>query len=180
MSVDQITYRILLGAIVTAAALVDFRSRKIPNWLTFPAMAVGMAWNLGSFGGAGLLFSVKGAGVGIALLLIPYMMRAMGAGDVKLMGAVGAFLGAEGVFQACIISLIFGGIYAVILVIIKGNFALFLKRYWFMLRNLLMYRQFQYIQPSPGEFPLKLCFGLAIAVGTIFTIFRPGQFPGNI
>ena len=143
-------------------------------------MAIGMAMNLIILGGEGFLFSIKGLAAGMALLLIPYMMGAMGAGDVKLMGVVGAFLGAEGVFHACIISLLFGGIYAVILIIIKGNVVLFLKRYWLMLRNLLMHRQIQYIQPSPGEFPPKLCFGLAIAVGTIFTIFRQGQFPGNI
>lgn len=180
MSADQTIYWILLGAIVTAAALVDLRSHRIPNWLTFPAMAVGLALNVITPGGEGFLFSIKGLAAGMALLLIPYMMGAMGAGDVKLMGAVGAFLGAEGVFQACIISLIFGGIYAVILIVVRGNIVLFLKRYWLMLKNFLMYRQIQYIQPSPGEFPLKLCFGLAIAVGTIFTIFRQGQFPGNI
>lgn len=180
MSVNLLTYEILLTAIVTAAALVDLHSRKIPNWLTFPTMAIGMALNGISMGGEGFLFSLKGAGVGIALLLIPYMMGAMGAGDVKLMGAVGSFLGAAGVFHACIISLLFGGIYAVILIIIRGNVVLFLKRYWLMLKNFLMYRQIQYIQPSPGEFPPKLCFGLAIAVGTIFTIFNQGQFPGTI
>ena len=170
----------LLTTIVIIAAWIDLRTRKKPNWITFLAIVVGMAMNLIVLGSEGFLFSIKGLAAGMALLLIPYMMGAMGAGDVKLMGAVGAFLGAEGVFQACIISLIFGGIYAVILIVIRGNIVLFLKRYWLMLKNFLMYRQIQYIQPTPGEFPLKLCFGLAIAVGTIFTIFRPGQFPGYI
>ena len=81
---------ILLTAL---AAFVDFRSRKIPNWLTVPAFVAGLTLRTVLFGWPGAKSALEGTGLALLVLLPLVLMRALGAGDWKLMGAVGAFLG---------------------------------------------------------------------------------------
>jgi prepilin peptidase CpaA len=80
-------------AVTFVAAIVDFRTHKIPNWLTVPAFLVGISLRTATSGWAGTKASLEGAGLALILLLPLVLMRALGAGDWKLMGAVGAFLG---------------------------------------------------------------------------------------
>jgi prepilin peptidase CpaA len=75
------------------AAAVDWRSRRIPNWLTIPGLLAGIVAHTVIAGWPGAKISLKGAGLALAVLLPFVLLRAMGAGDWKLMGAVGAFLG---------------------------------------------------------------------------------------
>jgi prepilin peptidase CpaA len=75
------------------AAIVDFRTHKIPNWLTVPALFLGITLRTVISGWTGAKASLEGAGLALVLLLPLVLMRAFGAGDWKLMGAVGAFLG---------------------------------------------------------------------------------------
>lgn len=86
---------ILVGTVVLCviAGWTDLRSRRIPNWLTLPAFAVGVALNTVAGGWTGLNLSLLGAGLGLLLLLPFVLLRALGAGDWKLAGAVGAFVG---------------------------------------------------------------------------------------
>ncbi|MGC1649886.1 MAG: A24 family peptidase [Candidatus Sulfotelmatobacter sp.] len=86
---------ILVGTVVLCviAGWTDLRSRRIPNWLTLPAFAVGVALNAVAGGGTGLRLSLLGAALGLLLLLPFVLLRALGAGDWKLAGAVGAFVG---------------------------------------------------------------------------------------
>ena len=72
------------------AGWTDLKSRRIPNWLTVPAFAVGVAANTVIGGWAGLKFSLLGALLGLGLLLPFVLVRSLGAGDWKLAGALGA------------------------------------------------------------------------------------------
>ena len=83
---------ILLAAL---AGWMDWRSRRIPNWLTVPGLFVGVAANALVWGWAGAKASLLGAGLGLLLLLPFVLIRSLGAGDWKLVGAVGAFLGPQ-------------------------------------------------------------------------------------
>src|SRR5947209_3673955 len=95
--------QVLLLALVLGAAVFDARYRRIPNWLTLAGVLIGLAMNAylygvfptkqvqGSWGG--LLFAAQGLGFGFAVYVFLYALRAMGAGDVKLMAAVGAMAG---------------------------------------------------------------------------------------
>lgn len=85
-------WAVTLIVFVAAIAWSDLRSRRIPNIIVFPAALVGLAFNLGLRGWEGLLFGLKGLGLAFVLLLIPYMVGGMKAGDVKFLMAVGAFL----------------------------------------------------------------------------------------
>src|SRR5258708_4457290 len=77
------------------AGWTDWRRRRIPNWVTVPGFFVGVAANGFVSGLAGLKTSLLGAGLGLAVLLPFVFLRSLGAGDWKLAGALGAFVGWE-------------------------------------------------------------------------------------
>ena len=110
---DFFSYILLFGLLVTAAG-IDLATQKIPNKLTFPVITIALSFHTATAGFEGLLFSLGGIVVGIALLIVPYLMGGMGAGDAKLMGAVGAIIGAKSVFFTFLFSAIAGGVYAII------------------------------------------------------------------
>lgn len=103
----------LLVAALAHAVFTDLRRRRISNRTTYPAMLVGLLAN-GAFGGwAGLSQSGLGLLAGLAIMLIPFTLGAMGAGDVKLMVAIGALKGPHFVVAAAIYASLAGGVLAV-------------------------------------------------------------------
>jgi prepilin peptidase CpaA len=87
---------VFVGAVAlytAAAAVVDFRIHRIPNYLTVPAAVLGLAFHTLAPSGMGPLMSLAGFGVGFVLLLLPWLMSGAGMGDVKLLAALGAWLG---------------------------------------------------------------------------------------
>jgi len=105
----------LLLVLLLAAAISDVRTFRIPNVLTFPGMLLGLLVSAASsttFVG-GLLNALAGLGVALLCLVPMHMLRVMGAGDVKLMAAVGAFLGFPDVLPAMIFVFLTGGTLAV-------------------------------------------------------------------
>ena len=163
---------LLLLSVLIISAIIDFRSQKIPNLLTYPVMAIALGYHFVMSGPDGLLFSAGGLAVGIAILILPYLMGGMGAGDVKLMGAVGAILGARGVFVAFLFSAIAGGIYALILLLLNRRyFRGFFARQSTTLKTFMLTKQFIPIPADENEREPKLCYGIAIALGTLLSVF---------
>lgn len=101
---------LLLGLI--SAAITDVRSSRVPNVITFPMALVGLVFHAVSDFGHGILFSVEGLGLGFFLLIGFYIYGGMGAGDVKLLAAIGAVVGPLNVFMGFIFASLFGGLYA--------------------------------------------------------------------
>lgn len=112
----------MLLAVLLAASLYDVRYRRIPNWLTVSGVALGLLINvlIGPPEG-GLLFALKGLGVAFFIYLALYAIRAMGAGDVKLMAAVGALAGVERWFGIFLVTALVGGAMALMLVTFRGR-----------------------------------------------------------
>src|SRR3989338_3422107 len=81
---------IILLLVSFLGAIYDLKARRVPNWLTLGTFILVLLYNLILFNWNGLLISLSGFFVGILLLLIPYLMGGMGAGDVKLLGTLGA------------------------------------------------------------------------------------------
>ena len=101
------------------AVCYDLRFRRIPNWLTFPAMIVGIAYHT-YFGGIPAFFlSLGGLLLGFAVFFVFYAIGGMGAGDVKLMAAIGALLGPKDVLFAALYTAIAGGVYAILLLVTR-------------------------------------------------------------
>lgn len=111
----------LLALIVAPAAIIDFRRRRVPNWLTVSGLVLGIALNTILSGTDGLWFSLKGLGLALLIYLPLYLLRGMGAGDVKLMAAVGAIVGPSNWLQIFVVTLVFGAVAAIILVLAKGR-----------------------------------------------------------
>ena len=104
-----------LLAFVGTVAVVDLRTRRIPNQLTLAGMFTGLAVNLITFGPASVVMSAGGLMAGCAVFLPLYLLGGMGAGDVKAMAAVGVFVGAKGALLAAGWILVTGAIAALLL-----------------------------------------------------------------
>jgi prepilin peptidase CpaA len=162
---------IALVMLVIAAAVIDVQSLRIPNWLTVGGMVLGLAWNtaVASASLAGLLWALGGLAVGLVVLLPFYAVRVMGAGDVKLMAAVGAFLGFPGILYAILFTFIAGGILALM-------FALAHRSAGRMAANvgqIARYVAFGAMTGVRSAVPLtagpsigKMPYGISIAIGT--------------
>lgn len=96
--------------ILTIAAYIDWKEKRVPNWLTFSAWGLGLLFNMVVGGVEGLWIGFVGSMVGLGTLVIPYALNGMGAGDVKLMAAVGAWVGAGATLEAFLWIIIFGGL----------------------------------------------------------------------
>ena len=162
-----ITLCILSG--MTMAAFWDMKTQKIPNLLTFPMMLLGLGYHGIANGVNGVCFSAAGICIGICLFLIPYLLGGMGAGDAKLMGAAGALLGAKGVILAALLAIVFGGIYAMVLLMFHHEYTRsLLRRLGTMGKTFFLTCNFILIPPAKDEKQPVLCYGVPIALGTLF------------
>lgn len=114
---------IALLSYVTTLAVADTLTQRIPNALTVPAATVGIALSIASHGMTGGLASGAGMLIGLATFLPFYLLGGFGAGDVKALAAVGAFVGPQGVLLAAICTLIVGAAGALIVLLVTGGFS---------------------------------------------------------
>src|SRR5262245_61900353 len=112
-----------------AACITDLHSRRIPNWLTFGAAAAAFAFHFADGGQAGAQQAAMGWVTGLFLFMPLFLLGGMGAGDVKLLAALGAWLGPDGAFWLAIYGSMAGGVLAV-LVALRHNYL------WTALKNL--------------------------------------------
>ena len=155
------------------ASTFDLWQRRIPNALTLPIIVGGIIYWSYLNGLDGFMHSTGGLLLGFAFLLPVYLFGGMGAGDVKLMGAVGSILGPQGVFIAFLYSAIAGGLYALLVLARSRVLKQTAGRYGFMLRGYLVTGQLTYLSPAAEEKLPPLCYGVAIAIGTILSVLRP-------
>lgn len=116
-----VTAQILLAALTLTAAAYDIRCRRIPNWLVLAGIITGFAWNIYSGSWSGLATAAKGLGLGFILYFPLYLLRARGAGDVKLLAAVGAIAGPGNCFWVFFLTAILGGIIAMFILLLRGR-----------------------------------------------------------
>ncbi|MGE3508729.1 MAG: prepilin peptidase [Vicinamibacterales bacterium] len=111
------TVSIAVVAVASLAAASDVATRRIPNWLTLGAAAVALAYHVAVGGWVGFALAAAGWLVGTALFFPFFALGGMGAGDVKLVGALGAWLGPLGAVQVAIAAALAGGLVAVIVML---------------------------------------------------------------
>ena len=106
----------------TAIAMIgDLQYLRIPNWLTYPLCLSGLLFHGWMSGVSGIVLSLEGLGLGFALLFVPFAIGAFGAGDVKLLAAIGAWIGPERVFAVVFFSLIAMFIYSLVVLARTGR-----------------------------------------------------------
>lgn len=170
---------IILGlavALALAAGWTDWRNRRIPNWLTVPGLLVGVALNALADGWPGLKASLLGAGLGLLVLLPFVFLRSLGAGDWKLAGALGAFVGWEAMANLLMGSVFVAGIMALGLVIYKRRFLQTLRNMGGLLRSMLTFHMPGAEVSLDNPESLKVPYGVALALTTL--LFGVGKMLG--
>lgn len=160
---------------IFAAAVYDIRYGRIPNWMTFPAIVAGLTYHTATAGVPGLMSSLAGTATGFSVFIVFYALGGMGAGDVKLMAAVGALLGPRETLYAALFTAIAGGIYALAHLVSKKN-RQGMERYGVMARCLFSTGRFEYI-PAPKGKIVNLKYGAAVAAGTLGAIIYRNMIP---
>lgn len=162
-----------LTAIAFGVSLVggihDLLTKKIPNWLTFSAMIFGLGFQFWLLGWSGLLDSFLGIGLGFGIFFPVYVLGYMGAGDVKLLMAIGACAGWQFCMRVAIASVLFGGIYALVEIIFRGRLVIVVRRAYFFIRSLLLPELVA--EPINLDENRKFAFGICLALAVACVIF---------
>lgn len=167
---------LMLGLLwmLTVAVITDLSARKIPNSLIVFGLVTSLVCQLVAMQGAGGLNWLAGVAVAFACFIPLYVLRGMAAGDVKLMMAVGGFLGYPLIITAVAYSFLAGGAIAICYVLIKGRFRLLIQNLYSLIFDRFVKTTSgvdvydgEVIKHSVGKLP----FALAIALGTFVTLF---------
>src|SRR5215475_2027626 len=112
VGIGQYMIWLFLAVLAVVAGFWDWRTRRIPNWLTVTGLLVGIAANTTLHGWPGAKDALLGAALGLLILLPFVLIRSLGAGDWKLVGALGAFLGPQRLIAALFAALLVAGFMA--------------------------------------------------------------------
>jgi len=155
------------------AAVIDGLKLKVPNWITYPMILSGWAYSglLSSYAGwEGFWYSLIGTAVGLGLLLPLYAIGGMGAGDVKLLAGVGAWMWGTVTFYAFAISTIVGGIIAIAMVLWKKSWGKHRDQFWMILNEIATVQDPEKLAEIAAERKPRmflLPYGIPIAIGSI-------------
>jgi prepilin peptidase CpaA len=161
----------------TLACTTDTLKCKIPNLLNACLLVAGIIISPTNLGVPGLLSSLSGLGLGLALLLLPYLMGGMGAGDVKALGALGALIGPYDILHVFIYMGLYGGVLAVVHYCYKANTKNVLREAWFSVCAAVLTRKVEYALPKkPGarRTSMRFPYSAAIALGYYSFVYWGG------
>jgi prepilin peptidase CpaA len=149
--------------VAAAAGWTDWRSRRIPNWLTMPAFFLGIAAHSIASGWPGTKESLLGAALGLGLLLPFVAIRSLGAGDWKLAGAIGAWTGPERLLTILLGTVLLAGLMALVLIIWKKRVGQTLRNLGHILASLFSFHLPGAEMSVDNPQALKIPFGVAMA-----------------
>ena len=153
-------------ALAITAGVTDWRSRRIPNWLTVPAAALGLATNIVFFGWPGAKSSLAGFALGMLLLFPFVLLHAFGYGDWKLVGASGAILGVDRLLQVFVVAAVVNALIALVLVIYEGRLGKTLGNIGRIFGALVRFRRpdpsISLDNPQTTKIPFGIAWALAI------------------
>lgn len=160
----------LVSVVLVVAAVIDGRQLRVPNWLTYPMIISGWIASGVFSGWEGLGWSLLGTVVGLGLLLPAYAIGGMGAGDVKLLAGVGAWVYGTHTFYAFCASAVVGAILAVGMVVARKSWQKHKNQFLVILNEVMTIRnptQLSEIAAERKSSMLLLPYGIPIAIGTI-------------
>ncbi len=165
---SQQTIWLFVITLTLVAGLLDFRTHRIPNWLTIPAVVAGITLRTALTGWPGAKAAIEGVGLALVLLLPLVLLRALGAGDWKLMGAVGAFVGPVPFLFVLYGSIMVAGLMALVQMFRTKRVRETIKNMFRLVQGFVLFgfRQNQEISLDNPSLT-KLPFGVAVAVSTV-------------
>lgn len=180
MSLPARGIEVVLLALVIAAAVYDVRYRRIPNWLSLLGVVIGLGLNAFLYQGwPGLRLGLAGMAIGFGIYFVLYAIRAMGAGDVKLMAGIGAMVGWQNWFGIFVLTAMLGGLAALLLVLARKRLQTTLFNVGFILSEMKSGRA-AYLSREELDVrnpkALGLPHGAVIAVGTIVFLMLSAHF----
>ncbi|MEM9410227.1 MAG: A24 family peptidase [Planctomycetota bacterium] len=161
---------------VVVAAYIDGKELKVPNKLTFPMIFAGWIYSMISYGMAGegwyvgLGWSLAGTVVGLMTLLPAYAIGGMGAGDVKMMAAIGAWVHVTITFYAFCVGTVVGGILAVAMIVHSGDTKKHWNQFFFIANEIATVRNPEVLAEIAADrkSSMKLLpYGIPLAIGTV-------------
>jgi prepilin peptidase CpaA len=171
---------IVIGVCALWAAFTDVAKFKVYNHLTIPCFFGGLIYGTIAHGFSGLLYALAGAVLGLCILILPYLMGGLGAGDVKFVMAVGTWLGPVLLLPAIIIGCLAIGVYSLFLIGRQGglqstlmNFRLLAMRLSTIGRHLALDDEFESVQAvakQDGRRGRLIPFSAMISIGIIAAI----------
>ena len=163
---------IVILIILAIAVGWDLKARKIPNALTIPAAAGGLIFHLTTTGMPGLKSSALGLATGLGVLLVLYLLGGMGGGDVKLLAALGAWLGPKSILITALYTGLAGGLLALGMIVASGGGSFnFMKTIY---EDLVCFMTFRDRTPVASRGDRNIPYSLAIAAGTLgFVLLGP-------
>ena len=162
-----------LFLLAALAAFWDLRTRRIPNWLVLAGLVAGFGLNGVLYGLDGLALAGIGMLVGFCVYLVFFLLHAMGAGDVKLMAAVGSLVGWRWWFHIFFVAVIVGAVAGVILALSKGRLRSTLGNVGYIVSEIAHFRPPHLRREDldvKSEKALRLPHGAAIAAGTFIVV----------
>jgi len=162
------------------AAVIDGLQLKVPNWITYPMILSGWVYSGATAGWEGLGWSLWGTAVGLLLLLPAYMIGGMGAGDVKCLAGVGAWVGGLITLYAFCVSAIIGGVIAIIMVLSRRAWSKHYWQFWAIWNEMVTIRDPEKLSAIAAERKrsmMLLPYGIPIAIGTIVYFAYAGMLP---
>jgi prepilin peptidase CpaA len=172
--------KLLLVSTALGAALFDLRLRRIPNWLNLGGVILGLCFNTYIWAGRGAMDSSLGLLLALAIYIPLYALRGMGAGDVKLMAAIGAIAGPGNWLTIFLSTALLGGAVSVLLVLRRRRLQETLRNISSIVHSLL--RRRAPVDACPqldirSQNALKLPHGAVIAAGVlVFLLINPGPY----
>lgn len=163
---------IFVGTLLALACVSDLRTRRIPNVLTLSAAGAAVLFHAATGGWSAVGWSLAGLFVGALLFFPMFALRGMGAGDVKLLAALGAWLGPGQVAAVALATSLAGGAIAIIVAFAHG----YLRKALRNLYLLLMHWRVAGVQPLPAvtlerAAGPRLAYAFPIAIGTVVTLW---------
>ena len=160
-----------LAAVLIMAMWNDLRTSRIPNWLTFYAVGFALVMQMWFGGLQEVIVGMMGLGAGLGLFMILYVSGGVGAGDVKLMAAVGALVGPSGALVSGLLAIMVGGLYALGAMCFQWGIPAAGLKLASAIQGAILRRE----SASQLELPFRLRYGVAVAGGTL--LFELGLHP---
>jgi prepilin peptidase CpaA len=164
---------LFLAATALAGCAHDLHDRRIPNYLTFGSAIVAVGYHLVTAGWSGLGTATAGWALGIALFLPFFLLRGMGGGDVKLLAALGAWVGPLTLLSLTFYTAIAGGGMALIVIVRRRHLAASLRNFWLLMCHwrVVGIKPLAELSLENKNAP-RLAYGLPIAAGALITIWQ--------